>query len=90
MQYNIALIPGDGIGLEVIPEAVRVLERLAEKYGFQMDFETFPYSCTFYREHGFMMPEGAIEQLKGFEGKVLKTSLSADEESGLRAALEKT
>ncbi len=71
MQYNIALIPGDGIGLEVIPEAVRVLERLAEKYGFQMDFETFPYSCTFYREHGFMMPEGAIEQLKGFDAILL-------------------
>lgn len=71
MPYKIALIPGDGIGLEVIPQAVRVLERLGETSGFQMHFETFPYSCTYYRTHGVMMPQGAIERLKGFDAILL-------------------
>ena len=41
--YNIALIPGDGIGREVVPEGVRVLEALAARFGFEVKFEEFPY-----------------------------------------------
>jgi isocitrate/isopropylmalate dehydrogenase len=43
MVLNVALIPGDGIGREVVPEGLRVLEALAERYGFEVKFEAFPY-----------------------------------------------
>jgi tartrate dehydrogenase/decarboxylase/D-malate dehydrogenase len=66
MAYRIALIPGDGIGKEVVPEAVRVLEALMEVYHFEMKFTEFPYSCGYYLEHGVMMPEGGLEKLKSF------------------------
>ena len=56
MAYRIALIPGDGIGQEVIPEGVRVLNALAADFGFTLEFETFPYSCQHYLDHGAMMP----------------------------------
>lgn len=71
MPHKIALIPGDGIGLEVIPEAVRVLQLLAKKFGFQIVFETFPFSCKYFLKHGVMMPEGTIERLKGFDAILL-------------------
>ncbi|EFK97632.1 hypothetical protein LDC_0316, partial [sediment metagenome] len=60
MAYRIALVPGDGIGLEVIPEGVRVLQELAKRYRFEMNFTEFPYSCEYYLKHGVMMPEDGI------------------------------
>jgi tartrate dehydrogenase/decarboxylase/D-malate dehydrogenase len=71
MPYRIALIPGDGIGLEVVPEGVRALERLAARFGFRMEFETFPYSCEHYRRTGAMMPEDGIERLRPFDALLL-------------------
>ncbi|MEJ2133705.1 MAG: tartrate dehydrogenase [Desulfofustis sp.] len=71
MTYEIALIPGDGIGLEVIPEGVRVLEALATQFGFQVECTEFPYSCSYYLEHGEMMPEDGIEQLTPFDAILL-------------------
>lgn len=71
MTYEIALIPGDGIGLEVIPEGVRVLEALAKQFGFEVECTEFPYSCTYYLEHGKMMPEDGIEQLTPFDAILL-------------------
>ena len=49
---KIALIPGDGIGKEVVPEGVRVLEALATQHGFKVKFDTFPYGCKYYLKHG--------------------------------------
>jgi len=43
MVYNIAIIPGDGIGKEVVPEGVRVIETLAENSSFRVQFQEFPY-----------------------------------------------
>ena len=71
MQYKIALIPGDGIGLEVIPEGVRVLKALSEKHDFEVDFTEFPYSCGYYLEHGAMMEPDGIERLKPFDAILL-------------------
>jgi tartrate dehydrogenase/decarboxylase / D-malate dehydrogenase len=71
MAYRIALIPGDGIGLEVIPEGVRVLQELAGRYRFEMHFTEFPYSCAYYLKHGVMMPEDGIEQLRPFDAILL-------------------
>jgi tartrate dehydrogenase/decarboxylase/D-malate dehydrogenase len=67
MVYQIAVIPGDGIGNEVVPEAVRVLEKVSDRFGFKLEFSGFPYSCAYYLEHGVMMPENGIELLGKFD-----------------------
>jgi tartrate dehydrogenase/decarboxylase/D-malate dehydrogenase len=71
MVYRIALIPGDGIGNEVVPEAVRVLERVANKFRFVFEFSAFPYSCDYYLKHGVMMPENGIELLEKLDAILL-------------------
>ena len=64
--YKVALIPGDGIGKEVIPAGRQVLESLAAtEPGFQFDFETFPWGGDYYRAHGEMMPEDGLRALRG-------------------------
>ena len=67
MTHRIALIPGDGIGLEVTPEGVRCLEALARRPGLSFEFTEFPYSCAYYANHGVMMPEGALDELRRFD-----------------------
>jgi tartrate dehydrogenase/decarboxylase / D-malate dehydrogenase len=71
MAHRIALIPGDGIGLEVVPEGVRVLKELAKRFAFQMEFTEFPYSCQHYFDQGVMMPEDGIERLRPFDAILL-------------------
>jgi tartrate dehydrogenase/decarboxylase/D-malate dehydrogenase len=71
MAYRIALIPGDGIGLEVVPEGVRVLKELSNQFSFKMEFADFPYSCRYYLKNGVMMPEDGIEQLRPFDAILL-------------------
>jgi tartrate dehydrogenase/decarboxylase/D-malate dehydrogenase len=71
MTLNIALIPGDGIGREVVPEGVRVLEALAARYGFEIKFDAFPYGCRYYLKHGVMMPTDGLERLSGFDAILL-------------------
>lgn len=66
-MIHIAVIPGDGIGKEVVPEAVRVLNEISGKYGIKMEFEEFPWSCDFYLKHGKMMPTNGIQLLSGFD-----------------------
>ncbi|XID91881.1 tartrate dehydrogenase [Paenibacillaceae bacterium WGS1546] len=67
-QYDIAVIPGDGIGTEVVPAAIRCLEAAAEVHGgIRWKFREFPWSCQYYIEHGKMMPADGIEILKGFD-----------------------
>ncbi|WP_412557653.1 tartrate dehydrogenase [Thalassospira sp. MIT1370] len=57
-QHKIAVIAGDGIGTEVMPEGVRVLETAAEVYGIDLAFDTFEFgSCDYYLKHGQMMPD---------------------------------
>ena len=71
MTLNIALIPGDGIGREVVPEGVRVLEALAARYGFEIKFDAFPYGCRYYLKHGVMMPADGLKRLSGFHAILL-------------------
>jgi tartrate dehydrogenase/decarboxylase/D-malate dehydrogenase len=71
MVLNVALIPGDGIGGEVVPEGVRVLEALAASYGFEVKFDSFPYGCQYYLKHSVMMPADGLEQLSGFDAILL-------------------
>lgn len=63
-KLKIALIPGDGIGMEVMPEGVRVLEAAATKYNLTLDWQEFDWSCETYLKTGSMMPEDGIEQLR--------------------------
>ena len=63
-RYKIAVIPGDGIGTEVVPEGMRVLEAAGSKYGLQLDWETFPWSCEHYAKHGRMMPEDGLQLIR--------------------------
>src|SRR6266446_2190949 len=55
--YRIAVIPGDGIGKEVMPEGVRALEAAARKHGFDLTLDWFDFACVeYYEKHGRMMP----------------------------------
>ncbi|EJZ18731.1 tartrate dehydrogenase (plasmid) [Rhizobium sp. Pop5] len=69
--YRIALIPGDGIGRDVTAAAWSVLEKVADKTGFTLDGQEFPWSCAFYKETGTMMPADGIETLRGFDAILL-------------------
>ena len=71
MDYQIALIPGDGIGREVIPAGVRVLEVLAKEFQFGLHLTEFPFSCAHYRQHGEMMPADGLDQLRPFQAILL-------------------
>ena len=63
MQYRIALIPGDGIGPEVVKAGVQVLETVAAVCGFTIVWTDFPYSCTYHLVHGGMISEDGFEML---------------------------
>jgi len=62
--YTIAVIAGDGIGKEVVPEGIRVLERSGERYGISFQWKVFDWSCETYVRTGRMMPEDGMDQLK--------------------------
>ncbi|OGP96750.1 MAG: tartrate dehydrogenase [Deltaproteobacteria bacterium RBG_16_47_11] len=65
--YNLAVIPGDGIGKEVTHEALKILRAVSEKHGFGVKTESFDWSCDYYLKHGEMGPENILEILKGFD-----------------------
>ena len=67
MSYQIAVIPGDGIGLEVVPEGIRVLEAAAATHDFDVTWKTFDWSCETYTKTGHMMPEDGMDQLREFD-----------------------
>jgi tartrate dehydrogenase/decarboxylase/D-malate dehydrogenase len=67
-QHRVAVIPGDGIGKEVIPAGLTVLEALQKSVGdFKLEIETFPWGSDFYRSTGRMLPEDGLEILKPFD-----------------------
>ncbi len=63
-HFDIAVIPGDGIGKEVVPEGLRVLERVGSLFGIEFDWSEYPWSCETYANTGEMMPEEGLAQLK--------------------------
>jgi tartrate dehydrogenase/decarboxylase / D-malate dehydrogenase len=65
--HKIALIPGDGIGVETTEAAMEVLNTAAARFGFVLEAESFPWSCAWYLEHGRMMPENGIDILRRFD-----------------------
>lgn len=66
--YKIATIAGDGIGLEVLPEGIKVVKVAAKKYGIELQLDNFDWaSCDYYLEHGKMMPDDWFETLKQYD-----------------------
>jgi len=67
-KYRLAVIPGDGIGKEVVPEGVRVLEAAASKFGFDLQLDQFDFSSyDYYAKHGRMLPEDWKERIGGHD-----------------------
>jgi len=67
-KYRIAFLPGDGIGKEVMPEGLRVLEAAARRFGIDLDFVHFDWAhCDYYAQHGQMMPDDWKAQLQGMD-----------------------
>jgi len=67
VTHRIALVPGDGIGHEVVDEGVRVLEAAGARFGITFALERFPWGCDHYLETGRMMPEDGLRRLAGFD-----------------------
>jgi tartrate dehydrogenase/decarboxylase/D-malate dehydrogenase len=70
-SYNIAVIPGDGIGNEVMPEAIKVLEAVAGKYDLAFTFDEKDWSCERFHKQGAMMPEDGLQQIKDSDAILL-------------------
>jgi tartrate dehydrogenase/decarboxylase/D-malate dehydrogenase len=69
--YKIAVIAGDGIGKEVVPEGIRVLEAAGRRFKINFSWHQLPWSCENYTRTGRMMPEDGIEQLRGYDAVFL-------------------
>ena len=65
--YRIAVIPGDGIGKEVVPEGLRALEAAGRRFGIGFEWDELPWSCERYAETGRMMPEDGLDRLREFD-----------------------
>ena len=67
-KQRIAVIAGDGIGNEIIPEGLRALDAASSKFGLELEYTTFEWAnCDYYLKHGDMMPTDWFDQLKGFD-----------------------
>jgi len=65
--FKIAVIPGDGIGKEVVPEGLRVLEAAGRRFELKFSCKNFDWSCETYVKTGKMMPDDGLEQLRPFD-----------------------
>ncbi|MGX9134394.1 tartrate dehydrogenase [Rummeliibacillus sp. JY-2-4R] len=67
-QYSIALIPGDGIGVDVVREGKKVLDTVCNLHGgISLSYKEFDWSCEYYAKNGRMMPEDGLDQLKDLD-----------------------
>lgn len=66
-EYKIAVIRGDGIGLEVMEEGIKVLLAVAQAYDIKWNFVEFPWGSDYYFKHGRMMPTDALDTLAEFD-----------------------
>ena len=66
-NYKIAVIPGDGIGKEVVPEGIRVMEVVGNKLGINFTWDEFDWSCEVYAKTGQMMPDEGLNQIRNHD-----------------------
>jgi tartrate dehydrogenase/decarboxylase/D-malate dehydrogenase len=71
LSYSIAVLAGDGIGREVMPPALAVLDKLAPRHGAELRYTHFDWGTDYYFEHGRMMPPDALEQLRPYDAILL-------------------
>ena len=64
MSYKIAVIPGDGIGPDVIEAGLQVLDAISSRFNLEFEWHSVPWGCEYYTKTGRMMPEDGIEQLR--------------------------
>jgi tartrate dehydrogenase/decarboxylase/D-malate dehydrogenase len=69
--FKIACIPGDGIGTEVVPEGIRVVDAAAKRFGLKFEWDHFPWSCEYYLETGAMMPADGLAQIRNHDAVFL-------------------
>lgn len=70
VRYRIAVVPGDGIGIETIAEAVEVLDAASRIHGgFALDYSSYPWGCDYYLKHGLMMPTDGLRILADYEDR---------------------
>jgi tartrate dehydrogenase/decarboxylase/D-malate dehydrogenase len=67
MKHKVACIPGDGIGKEVVPEGMKILEAVGRRYKIEFEWTTFDWSCETFTKTGRMMPENGLEILREYE-----------------------
>ena len=68
MTHRLAVIPGDGIGTEVMPEGIKVLKAAAKRFNIDLSFDEFDFaSCDYYAKHGAMMPDDWKAQIGGHD-----------------------
>ncbi len=65
--YRIAVIPGDGIGKEVVPEGIRVMEAIGKQHDIEFAWDEFDWSCEVYSKTGRMMPEDGLDQIRNHD-----------------------
>lgn len=65
--YDIAVIPGDGVGNEIAREAVKILTAVSDKHGFGIKTENFEWGCDYYLKNGKMNPDDMLDTLKDFD-----------------------
>src|ERR1017187_6837173 len=65
--HRIAVIPGDGIGKEVVPEGIRVIDAAAKRFGMRFEWEHLPWSCEEYAKTGKMMPDDGLDRIRGHD-----------------------
>ena len=63
-KYKIALIPGDGIGNEVVPEGVKVLVAAGHRFGISFEWDERPWGCEYYLRTGRMMPQDGLDGIR--------------------------
>lgn len=69
--YRIAVIPGDGIGTEVMPEGIRVLDAAGARFGLSFSWDEYDWSCAYYQKHGAMMPADGLDRIAGHDAVFL-------------------
>lgn len=70
-KYNIAVLPGDGIGPEIINETRKILDKTGEGLGFKLDWNEYPYGAAHYLKTGEIMPESAMNEMEKCDAMLL-------------------
>ncbi|WNV77117.1 tartrate dehydrogenase [Geodermatophilus sp. DSM 44513] len=70
-RHRIALVPGDGIGTEVLPPAEAVLEAVGRRHGLEFAFDSFDWSCQRYLAEGAMMPADGLDRIRSHDAVLL-------------------